>query len=290
MENTIPFTEVRQDLHHPVTQAVLGQIVSRVYEGENVQRHHFEALGKDPMKPYKLGPTTSEFRFFDWPSLVQPVIDQGFGIKKLELSRGGLKAHIIFSNPERTYADPINWDKKVWGTSKQLEDSVVFTGGIRPGSGFHYQRGFFRMVCTNGLVIETLSMGKGDYNHQNFKPESLAEALFSKALSPDQGPVIGTSQGLRQATQLLGKERPENLPFFMKEFVSPLEDLKGEFASNAVDQFELLCNARKEIHEIDIANSLTSALNKMQDPPDRLPHQILNIQRSLTKLTGIYSL
>lgn len=288
--NTIPFTEVHQDLHHPVTQEVLGQIVSRVYQGENVQRHHFEAQGKDPLKPYKLGPTTTEFKFFDWPELVQPILDQGFGIKKLELSRGGLKAHIIFSNPSNTFKDPLNWDKKVWGTSKQLEDSVVFQGGIRPGSGFHYQRGFFRMVCTNGLVIETLSMGKGDYNHQNFKPNSLAEALFSKSLAPDQGPIIGSSKGLAKAVELIGTVRPDNLPFFMKEFVSPLEDLKGQFASNAVTQFELLVNSKNEIHEIDIANGLTSAMNQLEEAPDRLPHQILNIQRSLTKLTGIYSL
>lgn len=288
MSTTVPLSENRQDLHHPVTGVILGEIISRVYEGENVQRHHFEPRGSD--KTYKLGPTTTEFKFFDWPALVQPILDQGFGIKKLDLSRGGLKAHIIFSDPKRTYADPIGWDKATWGKSKQLEDSVVFKGGIRPGSGFHYHRGFFRMICTNGLVVETLNMGQGDYNHQNFKPESLADALFAKALKPTDGPVIGSTEGLSKAVKLIGQERPENMPFFLKEFVSPLEDLTGEFASNAVTQFEMLINSKKEVHEIDIANGLTSALNLMKAPADRLPHQVLNIQRSLTKLTGIYSL
>lgn len=291
MSNTIPFTEVRQDLHHPVTGSTLGQIVSRVYEGEDVQRHHFETLNKkEEVQTYKLGPTTTEFKFFDWPQLINPILDQGFGIKKLELSRGGLKAHVIFSDPTRTYKDPIGWDKGVWGSSKQLEDSVVFTGGIRPGSGFHYRRGFFRMVCTNGLVIETLEMGHGDYNHQNFKPASLADALFAKALTPQDGPVIGTSLGLSKAVQLIGSPRPENMPSFLSDLVSPLEELNGQFASNAVSQFELLINSQKEVHEIDLANGLTSAMNMLKDPPAKLPHQILNIQRSLTKLTGIYSL
>lgn len=289
--NTIPLSEVKQDLHHPVTQAVLGQIVSRVYEGEEVQRHHFEAAGKDITKPYKLGPTTTQFEFFDWPDLMAPVLEQGYSIEKLHLSRGGLRAHIIFSNKDLTYKDPIGWDKGVWGASKTLYDSVVFNGGIKPGNGFHYRRGFFRQVCTNGLVLETMAMGSGSYNHSNFKPESLAEALFGQVLGgPETGPVIGHSKGLQKAVQLIGTERPSNMPLFLNEFVNPLEGITGEFATEAVQQFELLCQNKKEIQEIDIANALTSAANLLQKAPDRLPHQLLNIQKSITRLTGIYSL
>lgn len=290
--------EISQVVHHPVTNEVLGNIVSRVYEGENVQRHSFlSSEGKE----FSLGPTTEAFNFVDWPDVFKPVLDEGYQIEKLSVSRGGLRMHAVLSNPTGpTYKDPIHWDQATWGKSKGLKDSVVIHGGLRPGSGFHFQRGLFRLICTNGLTIETLGLGKGDFNHINYEPDAAASALFGQSVvigSDIIGQQIGTVKALTRTKTILEKaisnpETYEDLPHFARELVSPLTDFPKRFANEALQQFDaLIQNAgRKEVYEMDIANVLTGAANRLPEPPARLAFKILPAQRSISKLVSLYSL
>lgn len=288
-------SETAQPVHHPLTQEVMGEIVSKVYQGENVQRHTFVT----PTREYRLGPTTEQFQFFDWPQIFQPVLDEGFTVNKLTVSRGGLRMHAVLSNPDGPlYDDPMVWDTG-WGTSQGLRDSIVIHGGLRPGSGFHYVRGFFRLVCTNGLTIETLGLGKADFNHVNFSQETLADQLFGvkTIIGTEQiyGQSIGTKAGLKKTTGLIKRALTEDqaeVPQYVRELLNPLTELPGAFLDKAFEQFAMLIqnSARKQVFEMDIANALTSAQNRLEKAPARLAFKILPAQRSLAKLTGIFSL
>lgn len=294
----VPYTERSQPVHHPFTQAELGHIVSRQYTDENVQRHTFITGEKE----YSLGPTTEAFQFFDWPTLVQPLLDQGFVPQKTTSSRGGLRMHIVFSNPNGpVYDDPCNWDEESWGASTGLKDSIVLHGGLRPGSGFHYTRGFFRMICTNGLTVETLGLGKADFNHVTFDESTLAAQLFTgKRVSLGTevlwGEPVGTKAGLKKTQSVLQRamdaESTADLPHFVRELVTPVTELPQKYLTETFKQFEQLVQnaSRNKVYEMDLANILTSAQNKLEKTPSRLAFKLLPAQRSLAKLTGIFSL
>jgi hypothetical protein len=296
----IKFTESYQEVHDPFQpDVVTGTILSRHYQGENVQKHLFIANGKED-KPYSLGPTSMDFHFFDWPDIVQPVLDQGFTLQKMTGRRGGLQMHMTLAKLEGpTFPDPVDWDTNIWGSGTQLlHEMVVITGGIRPGSGFHYHRGFFRQICTNGLVIETLGLGSMNFNHSTYEPGKLVKGLFGDNVivteNTIQGEQVGNKKGMKRLSNLLEQAQdPEFIqsqPRFVRELLAPVADLPTTFQSELNHQFEALVNSRNQVYEMDIASSLTSAHNRMTKAPTRLAFKLLPAQRNLSKLAGVLSL
>ncbi len=307
MSNSVGVNESTMLVHHPLTREPLGEIVSRVYENEGVMRHSFFTS----KKTYSLGPTTDSFRFVDWPEVFQPLMEQGYEISKLIIARGGLKVAATLHNPKGpTYKDPINWDSGTWGEglkNEGLKDGVTFTGGLRPGFGYHFHRGFFRLVCTNGLRLETLGLGDSNMSHTNFSSEKLIEELFGYQVvtTPSGdfllGEPIGKMSAIKKVQKVLtglnktvyeeGEEQPIYPPF-VKELLAPLEDLSKPLRSKVVEQFEAMVqnSGRKEVYELDLANALTTATNLLQKVPSRSFFGQKNAQQSLVKLTGIYSL
>lgn len=300
MSTHVIVSETAKNLHHPITKAIIGKVISRVYEGENVQRHSF--MAKESEKEYALGPTTEAFHFRDWPEVFKPVLDRGFEVKKLYTSRGGLKIHATLADPKgAVIPDPVSWDKDIWGGSDGLQQCIQITGGIKPGSGFHYRNGFFRQVCTNGLVLEFLGLGRADFNHITFDSQKAAEALFGHEVTvmPDGqyllGKPIGSRKALAKVAGMLERiNEPDylaNQPEFARDLLAPLGGFPDSFVSEAVAQFmTFINNAGREVHEIDIANALTSAENRIGKVPGRVPFRLLNAQHAITKLTGIMSL
>lgn len=107
----------------------LGTVISRVYEGEAVQRHEFISgnLTEDeqelmanpklnrPEKRYKLGPTTTKFNFVDHAQAIQPLVENGFQVQTMKLGRGGLSIYTVLEPVKPlTLDDPITWDEEFW--------------------------------------------------------------------------------------------------------------------------------------------------------------------------------
>jgi hypothetical protein len=298
-KRTVPFTETAQPVHDPFTGALSGEVISRHYEGENVQKHFFVAQGKE--KPYSLGATTNDFNFFDWPDIVGPILDQGFTPQQTRMSRGGLKMHTILAKLDGpTFKDPMNWDSDTWGTGSQvLHEMVIVSGGIKPGSGFHYHRGFFRKVCVNGLVVESLGLGSLMFNHANYESSKLVKGLFGQDVVVTEDNILGEKVANRKGIRKLGSlmEQAQDADFiasqprFVRELLAPVGDLPTAFLSEANIQFQQLINkGSQSVYEMDIANVLTSAHNLMDKAPARLAFKLLPAQRNLSKLAGVLSL
>jgi hypothetical protein len=282
-------------LNHPTEPRILGQIITREYEEQGVLRHQF-SNGK---KTLNLGPSSMNFHFIDWPEIFNPILNQGYEVQKLVLARGGLKIHAVLVNMKGPrYRDPLDWDSQTWGESEGLLESVVINAGMKPGYGYHFRRGFYRVVCTNGLIVPSLQLGSADFNHQTFTPDKMLSALFGREVIVGEdivGNAVGKKKALKKVSEVVQKiqstEDLEETPPFMRKVVAPLTDLSPEVRSNVVEQFENLVNSkRNDVYELDIANVVTTAVNRPEKVAQRSYFQMEKLQRSLSDLTGIFSL
>lgn len=307
MSSTIIVSEERHPVHvfdEDLDRIHIGDIVSRVYEGERVQRHLYEpnsAAGqvvgtrnfKDE-KVYSLGPTTTRFDFVDHAEALAPLVERGFTIEKQYISKGGLNLTAILTPPNATeIEDPIHWDDARFTSEQHLarprrmNESVMVQTSIRPGKAINYRRGWFRLICTNGLVAEVMDLGSARFNHANFSGDRLLEKIDSFPRMPTDGdkvfgPIIGNAKGCNSFASLLerlaegrtaepeadeddegdGTEFDQEIPFFARKHVSVFSRIPTWFllayASNLRDAAKM---DQGVIRALDILNAVTNPIN-----------------------------
>lgn len=298
---------------------VLGNLISRTYLGEDVQRHEFEATRTD--RSYLLGTSREGMQFINHVEGMQVLHDHGYVKRDMVLTMGGTELFAVWDNPEGvTYDDPILWDKSIWDHRSELggtmTESIIQRGSIRPGLGTSFQRGFFRGICSNGLVAELLSLGRVRYNVSNWSPANLEEDLFGQdvaVLKQEQlmGERVGTNRSVARFGELLKtlrqtEDRPEylaSLPKFVRPMVAPFARVPKWFLESVEKQTELfVASGLKDVHELDVSNILTNAVNitRFGDVPEgeereaRSPNFMITNMNSLTEkagsLIGVYSL
>lgn len=292
----------------------LGSIRSRVYEGEEVQRHEFITANLSnqsqqvmanpqnfrPDLTYRLGPTTTEFKFVDHSKALEPLLRNGYQMKDLKMGKGGLSLYAIME-PEDSSSlpDPIQWDDPFWpktdknGNLLTIRESVIVTTSVKPGKAIVYRRGWFRQICTNGLTAEVLDLGGIRMNHANFNPEKVLTALnLERSKTGDltpasaMGPVIGNVNGVSRMATLLrsilttdelpeadqdddedlsmtDRLRDQELPLFVREAVGPFVRQPNWYISSLADQFEAIANhyQRGDVRALDLANAVTTPIN-----------------------------
>lgn len=300
----------------------LGSVVQRVYEGEDVQRLVFASNREE--KEFRLGASReTENIFVNHVEPMQVLHDHGYEQRDTVLAMGGTELFTVWENPNgQTFEDPLTWDNDIWshrielpGTGN-LTESIIQRGSIRPGRGISFQRGFFRMICSNGLVSEVLGLGKVRFNAGNWSPSSLEEELFGESVEVlarehMMGDRLGSRYSVNRFSGLLDTlqtvedqdEYLATLPKFVRPMVSPfsrspkwyLDELKGQ-----ADLF--YASGLKDVHELDVANMMTNAMNrprfgKVKEGEERVtrsPNFIVENMNSLTKaassLIGVYSL
>lgn len=216
MTNSVVVSEARHqvsyfDADHMIRPA--GEMLSRVYEGESVQRHEFQSIGARP-KLYRLGPTTTRFNFVNHTTAVEPFLKAGFQITKVDVMRGGLQVLTQLQPVEpHYYPDPVNWDHRMWQSSPRdlaqqveegLNETVAILSATRPKKAISFRRGWFRMICSNGMVVQILGLGNTRMSHTTFTPEKVQVFLRStnpmiKRIGEDTerllGPWVGTKKG-----------------------------------------------------------------------------------------------
>lgn len=304
----------------------LGNVVSRVYEGEDVQRHTFKSIrGNDgDGVEYMLGTSRErENVFINHVEPMQVLHDHGYQKRDMVLAMGGTELFTIWDNPEGVeYDDPILWDKSMWAHRSDLggslTESIIQRGSIRPGRGISFQRGLFRMICTNGLVSEILGLGKVRYNPGNWNPQSLEADLFGQdvaVLAQEQimGERIGNKYSVTRFGNLMKnlRERPAEekaeylagLPKFVRPMVSPFGRVPKWYLEEIEKQTELFdASGLQDVHELDVSNILTNAMNRsrfgvLQEGEERQTRSINFMVENMSSLTenagslmGVYSL
>jgi hypothetical protein len=280
----------------------LGYVVSREYEGEDAMRHFF--LPKDAEKEYSMGTTTDRFQFIDHSQAIQPLVDKGFKIKQQKLMRGGMKLWALLTPQITTKTkDPITWDRDLWNFEGQdsITPAVAVTTSVSPGNGISYQFGWFRYICSNGLVDDILGMRKGRYSHVNWSLNNVVD-FVEDHLSVDNAvnPTIGTKDGVVRVMRILENLRNEDnsqaiIPFPVRKTVKPILRIPNWYQELLVKQFEFFANnGPKEVTALDVLNMITSPINyydqNEREQSARYYLQTNRLMEPLSQLIGFMSL
>lgn len=89
----------------------------------------------------------------DYERALNPIFEAGFEPQRLYPRRGGLQMYGLFSHPE--YQMPYIFNQGEDG----LMMALSFQGSLKPGRGYRYKMGFFRVICKNGLISEVMNLG-----------------------------------------------------------------------------------------------------------------------------------
>lgn len=293
----------------------LGKVISRTYHGEDVQRFTFESTrGGEEGKSYMLGASRErDIAFINHVEPMQVLQDNGYVKRDMVLAMGGTELFSVWDNPNgQKFNDPILWDKLMWqhranlpGTGN-LTESIIQRGSIRPGRGVSFRRGFFRMICSNGLVSEVMGLGKVRFNPGNWSPKSLEESLFGKdvatiAQEHIMGERLGNKYSVRQFGSLMKNLREKNtdekaeyltsLPKFVRPMVSTFTRVPKWYLEELENQTEMFGKSGLEdIHELDVSNILTNAMNRnrfgvLQEGEERVNRSINFMVENMSSLT-----
>lgn len=299
----------------------LGHVISRTYQGEKVQRHSYKPLNGE-REEYSLGPTTTAFQFVNHESVMRPFMEQGYEIQKLHYTKGGLQFWAQLTPPDAMErSDLINWDHNIFPNAdgKGLRESVIITSAARPKKSVTLSRGWFRLICTNGLMSEVLGLGHTKMSHANWNPDHVlsfangshkAFQLFSQNDEKTQGALIGNKHGANRLlhvlnTTILGKDLIEtitedeidedgeyipkesdfakNLPLFIRQAATPLARVPKWWVGEFARQLEAFIDysQRDEIYALDAVNMITSPVNSVGENPSGL-HKVLGATSALT--------
>lgn len=310
-QRTVPILDKSHTLYsfHPEThtKVEVGTAQVRMYEGENVFRN--DAYQPFETEPKSFKPTKNEWLPFDHFDALQPLLDEGWQIQKMYTNRGGLNGIFQLTNPNGLrWDDVFTADQEVWGADVGKKDGLMeliqIHHNISPGGYAKYNRGFFRLVCTNGLVREELELGTYRANANNFDPQALVqEMLNTPRITADQilGPVAGSARGAQKFSDFIERfyidpESNANLPRVAKEMARPFESVPHWVGLNAITQFAGLKDQKRDVREMELMNAWTGAMNQPAYDGDenRSRVGVLNKVNSLTtasaNLMGIFSL
>ena len=265
------YTYKRESEQQEPIKTPIGKVVSRVFEGEDVQRHYFVPHGKEYYQTkdeYSLGPTTDQFNFVDHANVLEPLISRGYQLRTTKFSKGGLKLWALLTpQSPLEIPDPISWDEGIWRTGDSLLEAVLVTSSIGPGMGIAYRFGWFRVVCTNGLISEILGLGAGKYTHSNWSAGGVENFLEANRLETNINPVLGTKGGIKRTGEILDalddKEKRESmLPAPIHKTLQPLTRMPNWYREDLREQFGYLYDqGPNEVTSLDILNAVTSPLN-----------------------------
>lgn len=304
----------------------LGNVISRTYKNEDVQKFTFESTRGEDNTSYMLGTSREhDIAFINHVEPMQVMVDNGYIKRDMVLAMGGTELYTIWDNPNgQKFNDPILWDKKMWAHREdivgvgELTESIIQRGSIRPGRGISFRRGFFRMICTNGLVSEVLGLGKVRFNPGNWSAKNLQDALFGRdVVTIAQEHIMGERLGSNHAVQQFGKlmknlrksssdERTEfvsSLPRFVRPMVSTFARVPKWYLGEIEKQTDMFgASGLQDIHELDVANILTNAMNRnrfgvLQEGEERINRSINFMVENMSglvenagSLMGVYSL
>ena len=272
-KETVPVTVAEKEVFgydEDLVNQLFGKVVSRIYEGESVQRHFYVPADED--KEYLLGPTTTSFNFVDHTQALTPLINRGFEIRKMSIMKSGLKMFAIMTPCDgEVLEDPIRWDVPVWGGDRQpLLETAVVTSSIGPGQGIHYSIGYFRLVCTNGLVSEILGTGVEKFSHLNWSGDHVNAFISSHRLSGESAFPIGTKKGIEHSRNLLADLKDESknvkIPIPIQKTLGPLLSLPDWYQTDIDQQFSMILDnhPKDDVSTLDLLNVITSPINLQQ--------------------------
>ena len=281
------------------SQVKIGDVVSRVYEGENVQRHSFIPINGGAKGEYSLGPTTTMFKFIDYPDVLGPLLDQGYRIKTQNLARGGTILYAVVEPPNPPHIeDPIKWDRHLFpgAPNAPLTEAISIFSSIKPGKGIRVTRGLWRLVCTNGLISQVLDLGHWKFSHTNYRPDKIRGTKPLEGLT-DGGFYIGNRNGVERFSELIhlgtlnGQSR---VPFYVEKNFGILRRLPKWYRHQFSGQLKTFVENSEsdDFMGLDLLNALTTPLSNPdgENATMRIQQRLDPLVNSCAQFIGAFSL
>lgn len=309
-QRTVPIVDKSHTIHSfdPRTLQPLevGTAQVRMYQGESVFRN--TALHPYETEEKSFKPTKNEWIPFDHQDALAPLLDRGWEITKMATNRGGFNGVFQLTRPNGLrWDDLFTADQDIWGADVGQKDGLMemiqVRHNISPGGYAVYDRGFYRLVCTNGMVRKELELGHMRMNASNFDEAELVEEMLNPPVITEDmilGDVAGTPKGARQFAefierQYLDPEANAHLPKVAKKMAKPFESIPSWVGLNAIAQFYAIAEQKRDVREMELMNAWTGAINQPDEEGDsRSRVGVLNKVQSLTEassnLMGVFSL
>ena len=192
--------------------------------------------------------------------------------------------------------DPIKWDNEIWNRkSNRMWDILELRASIKPGRGISVTRGFFRVVCENGLISKILGMGHWNFSHLNFDAGAIISGASGGHTEIPQI-MIGNKRGAERFAQLISPERevPE-IPYHLETSLSVLDRLPKWYIENVQEQIGLFVqnSTHDRMGPLDLLNILTTPFN-MGERADgsvaRLSTKLESIVKASSTFIGPFSM
>jgi len=245
----------------------IGSIIYRDYEENRDIRGAWFENNAGRLGP--LGSATHQFRMIDHYSVVKPLLDAGFEARSVQHHRGGASFMGFFAHPDISFEDPISWDS--WAgkaTTRSMELSLRVRADLRRGRGISMSLGYFRLICTNGLVANVFDMGGLRLDHRNFQPAKVQEFLDMK-ITPDLRASLDPRTLITAPSSTLGPvidilefdelDKVLALPRLLRTPAASVHKaLSATVRSSLAEDLSLLKDSKADFTKLDLVNSLTN--------------------------------
>lgn len=238
----------------------IGQLVTTTYEDAQKRVKpavlEFVLAGEDEdgNKRYSLGQVSENWNVWTPQDIIEPLLDEGFQMRKLAVKRGGLDQWALLSHPGHTYPDP-----NVGGDGAALELSIALSFGLGKGHGLRGWGGFFRIICINGLVSASLGYGGIQLTHAHGVDGVQAWATdMIRAWSQTRDAAFAYPMGLAKVIDglnaLVGQEVPTDV---VNQWLAPLSRWPGEARTALVTELDKVLSAG-DVTNLKLLNAITN--------------------------------
>lgn len=279
----------------------------RMYEGESVWRN--SVLPQFETEEKQLKSTNKAWHPLDHYDALEPLLEAGWQFAQYDINRGGLNGRFLMTHPEGVrYQDLFDWDSDIWNHRDRDKDggiteAILVQSPIRPGAPKTYRRGFFRFVCTNGLVDSALDLAVLKMNAENWSMADLQEKILATPHVTEEmirGEKVGTPRGSQKFFEFLERYylEPDNasvrdLPAFARDLIRPFDNIPEWVGLNAISQFHAISEAKVPVHRMDVMNAWTGAINMPSDTEHSVQGVLNKVERltsATADLIGVYSM
>lgn len=251
----------------------IGQVRYRDYEGNRAVRH-LVLESKLSGREHSLGAASSGFRSFSHSDVLDPFLKAGFEVRKALHARGGASLIAILGNPTRTWQDVISWDKAVGvgdsDAENGLELSVRIHSDLRRGHGVRADLGFYRLICSNGLIAKILDLGSLRTSHRGFALDQVNSFIQSKVKSPEELPTA-PSECMEEILPLLDRLDDEEFvlsqPRLLRTPMKALSSGLSKATTSALrQQLSDMTQSKEDYSVLDLLNAQTNLATTARTP------------------------
>lgn len=253
----------------------LGAVAYRDYEGSRRLRRlmFWDGVGRE----YTLGTCSNRFKIVDHLDCLMPFLERGFVIRR-RFVRRGTEGAFLLSHPEIVFDDLIQWDGlNVLGGGKS-ELSVMIWTDAYVGHASRFIAGFFRQVCSNGLVASLLNIGTMKVSHLSHTSEMVEKFCEDLVIGGLEGGSAALANVPWAEVSAAGWPIKLLLGSVGKEYIEMIQDLPGLvhgplqtlMAYNSETRMQLAehlvaaCSEDK-ISVLDILNAITNVVEDRRD-------------------------